>query len=75
MSKDHVRKDAVIVSAVRTPVGKFQGTLAALSASDLGAVAICAAVESTDGCASSGYDDGVVSILMIGHCDCFLLLP
>ena len=28
MSKDHARKDAVIVSAVRTPVGKFQGTLA-----------------------------------------------
>jgi acetyl-CoA C-acetyltransferase len=38
-------REAVIVSAVRTPVGRFQGTLAPLSASDLGAVAIRAAIE------------------------------
>ena len=38
-------REAVIVSAVRTPVGRFQGTLASLSASDLGAVAVRAAVE------------------------------
>ncbi|MEA3341368.1 MAG: acetyl-CoA C-acetyltransferase [Chloroflexota bacterium] len=38
-------REAVIVSAVRTPVGGFQGTLASLSASDLGAVAVRAAVE------------------------------
>jgi acetyl-CoA C-acetyltransferase len=36
--------DAVIVSAVRTPIGKFKGTLTPLSAPQLGAVAIEAAV-------------------------------
>jgi len=35
----------VIVGAARTPMGGFQGDLASLSASDLGAVAIKAAVE------------------------------
>ncbi len=35
----------VIVGAARTPMGGFQGDFAALSASDLGAVAISAAVE------------------------------
>ena len=34
----------VIVSAVRTPVGKFQGALASLSATDLGAIAVREAV-------------------------------
>jgi acetyl-CoA C-acetyltransferase len=34
----------VIVSAVRTPVGKFQGALASLSATDLGALAVREAV-------------------------------
>jgi acetyl-CoA C-acetyltransferase len=38
-------REAVIVSAVRTPIGKFQGTLTPLAASDLGAVAVKAAVE------------------------------
>jgi acetyl-CoA C-acetyltransferase len=41
MSSDPV----VIVSAVRTPLGRFQGELAGLSASELGAHAIKAAVE------------------------------
>ena len=38
-------RDVVIVSAVRTPVGKFQGALSELSATDLGAIAVRAAVE------------------------------
>ena len=38
-------RDVVIVSAVRTPVGKFQGTLSELSAVELGAFAVRAAVE------------------------------
>jgi len=42
MTKD---REAVIVSAVRTPIGRFQGTLSPLSAPELGAVAIKAAVE------------------------------
>jgi acetyl-CoA C-acetyltransferase len=41
---NHHRK-VVIISAARTPIGKFQGTLASLSASDLGAATISAAVE------------------------------
>jgi len=38
-------RDVVIVSAVRTPVGKFQGALSVLSAVELGAFAVRAAVE------------------------------
>ena len=38
-------RDVVIVSAVRTPVGKFQGGLSDLSATELGAIAVRAAVE------------------------------
>ena len=33
-------RDAVIISAVRTPVGKFQGSLKAYSATDLGALVV-----------------------------------
>jgi len=42
MSKEN---EAVILSAVRTPVGKFQGALSSMSATSLGAVAVKAAVE------------------------------
>jgi acetyl-CoA acetyltransferase len=38
-------RDVVIVSAVRTPVGKFQGALSDLSATELGAIVVRAAVE------------------------------
>ncbi len=38
-------RDVVIVSAVRTPVGKFMGALSELSAVELGAIAVRAAVE------------------------------
>ncbi|HZL26227.1 MAG TPA: acetyl-CoA C-acetyltransferase [Acidobacteriaceae bacterium] len=38
-------RDVVIVSAVRTPVGKFMGGLSELSAVQLGAIAVRAAVE------------------------------
>src|SRR4051812_45899534 len=37
--------DVVIVSAARTPLGAFQGELSSVSANDLGAIAIRAAVE------------------------------
>lgn len=37
----------VIVSAKRTPMGNFQGELSNLTASDLGATAICAAMKDT----------------------------
>ncbi len=54
-------REAVIVSAVRTPVGKFQGTLAGLSASDLGAVAIRAAVE------RAGVDPASIDEVLMGN--------
>jgi acetyl-CoA C-acetyltransferase len=38
-------REVVIVSAARTPVGKFLGSLSSLSAVDLGAIAVRAAVE------------------------------
>jgi acetyl-CoA C-acetyltransferase len=42
MSKQN---EAVILSAARTPIGKFQGTLASVPATQLGAIAVQAAVE------------------------------
>jgi acetyl-CoA C-acetyltransferase len=38
-------REPVIVSAARTPIGKFLGTLAALQAPELGAVAVRAAIQ------------------------------
>ncbi len=38
-------KDVVIVSAVRTPVGKFQGAFAEMTAVQLGAIAVREAVK------------------------------
>src|SRR5690348_17947161 len=40
-----LKNSAVIVSAARTPIGKFLGGLSSLSAPELGAAAIRAAVE------------------------------
>lgn len=37
--------DALILSAARTPIGRFQGTLSAIPATRLGAIAVKAAVE------------------------------
>lgn len=39
------KRDAVIISAARTPTGKFQGTLKPLTAPELGAIAIREAVK------------------------------
>ena len=38
-------KEAVIISAARTPTGKFQGLLKPFSATDLGAIAVKEAVK------------------------------
>jgi acetyl-CoA C-acetyltransferase len=38
-------KEPVIISAVRTPIGKFQGALKSMAATKLGAIAVRAAVE------------------------------
>jgi len=53
--------DVFIVGAARTPIGKFLGGLSALSASDLGAVAIREAV------ARAGVSPGHVQEVLMGH--------
>ena len=48
-------REVVVIDAVRTPVGKFNGGLAALSASDMGAMVIKALLERT-GVEGTGVD-------------------
>jgi acetyl-CoA C-acetyltransferase len=52
----------VIVGAARTPMGAFQGDFSSLSASDLGAIAIRAAVE------RAGIDPNQVQDVLMGNC-------
>ncbi|MBV8113149.1 MAG: acetyl-CoA C-acetyltransferase [Silvibacterium sp.] len=54
-------EDVVIVSAVRTPVGKFQGALSDLSATQLGAVAVREAVK------RAGIDPALVDECIMGN--------
>ena len=53
--------DVVIVSAVRTPVGSFNGAFATTPAHDLGAIAIKAALE------RAGVEGGRVSEVIMGQ--------
>jgi acetyl-CoA C-acetyltransferase len=53
-------EDIVIISGARTPIGKFQGAYSNLSASDLGAIVIKAAVE------RAGLDPAVVDHVILG---------
>ncbi len=53
--------EVVIAGAARTPVGTFNGALAALAASELGKVAISAALE------RAGVDPGEVSEVIMGQ--------
>lgn len=55
------QREAVIVSAARTPIGRFQGTLSNVPASELGAVAIKAAVE------RAGIDPGSINEVLMGN--------
>jgi acetyl-CoA acetyltransferase len=59
MSKEN---EAVILSAARTPIGKFQGALSTIPATKLGAVAVKAAVE------RAGIDPGEVEEVIDGKC-------
>jgi acetyl-CoA C-acetyltransferase len=52
-------KDAVIISAVRTPIGKFQGALKSLRAPELGAIVVRAAVERA-GIAPEQVDEAIM---------------
>ncbi len=54
-------RDVVIVSAVRTPIGKFQGTLSAIPATELGAIVIREAVK------RAGIDGKDVEEVLMGN--------
>jgi acetyl-CoA C-acetyltransferase len=53
--------EAVILSAVRTPIGKFQGALSAVAATKLGAIAVKAAVE------RAGIDPAEIEEVIMGN--------
>ncbi|MCB0103228.1 MAG: acetyl-CoA C-acetyltransferase [Anaerolineales bacterium] len=53
--------EAVILSAVRTPIGKFQGALSSIPATTLGAVAVRAAVE------RAGIDPAEIEEVFMGN--------
>ena len=55
------RTTPVIVSATRTPIGKFQGALAPLTAPKLGAIAIREAVK------RAGIEPAAVEDVIVGH--------
>ena len=54
-------REAVIVSAVRTPLGNFNGGLASIGATDLGAIAIEAAID------QAKIDKTTVNEVIMGH--------
>ena len=53
--------EVVIVSGARTPIGRFQGTLSAIPAAELGGVAIKAAIE------RAGIDGALVEEVLMGN--------
>jgi acetyl-CoA C-acetyltransferase len=57
MTKTKGSTEAVILSAARTPIGRFQGALAQVPASELGATAIRAAIERAALPALAGVDE------------------
>jgi acetyl-CoA C-acetyltransferase len=58
MSKEN---EAVILSAARTPIGKFQGALSGMNATKLGAIAVKAAVE------RAGIDPKEIEEVLMGN--------
>jgi acetyl-CoA C-acetyltransferase len=59
--RENNMKEAVIVSAVRTPIGSFNGSLAPLGATDLGGIIIKAALE------KAGVDLAAVNEVLMGQ--------
>ncbi|MBN2118177.1 MAG: acetyl-CoA C-acetyltransferase [Anaerolineales bacterium] len=55
------KNEAVILSAARTPVGKFQGSLSSVPATQLGAIAVKAAVE------RAGIDPAEIEEVIMGN--------
>ena len=62
MTPNLANDPVVIVSAVRTPMGAFQGDFSSLAAHDLGGVAIAAAVE------RAGIAPSAVGEVLFGNC-------
>jgi acetyl-CoA C-acetyltransferase len=60
--ENQMNDPAVIVGVARTPLGAFQGDFSALSANELGAVAIRAAVE------RAGIDPAKIQDVIMGNC-------
>jgi acetyl-CoA C-acetyltransferase len=60
--KEGSMKDVVIVSACRTPIGAFGGTLKELDAAHIGAVTMKAAV------GRAGIDPGIIDDVRFGNC-------
>ncbi|HEX4494825.1 MAG TPA: thiolase family protein [Thermoanaerobaculia bacterium] len=58
---DHHDNDIVLAAPVRTPIGKFGGVLASLSAADLGTAAATGALE------RAGLDPAAVDQVIFGH--------
>jgi len=54
-------REVVVVGAVRTPIGKFSGSLTPLSAPELGSLVIRETLE------RSGIDSGVVDEVIMGN--------
>lgn len=61
MSGQNREREAVILGAARTPVGKFMGAFGPVSASELGAAAVAAAVE------RSGIDPDTIYEVLMGN--------
>ncbi|MES2391678.1 MAG: acetyl-CoA C-acetyltransferase [Acidobacteriota bacterium] len=57
-------RDVVIVSAARTPVGKFLGAFSDLTAVELGAIAIRAAVERATGLSASDVHECIMGCVL-----------
>ena len=53
-------KEAYIVDGIRTPFGKFKGTLSAIRTDDLGAIPIKALVEKHPSIPKDAYDDVII---------------
>ena len=58
MSKEN---EAVILSAARTPIGKFQGSLSSIPATRLGALAVEAAIK------RAGIDPAEIEEVILGN--------
>lgn len=53
-------KEAYIIDGVRTPIGKFKGTLSSIRTDDLGALVIKAVVERNSSIPQEAYDDVII---------------